>query len=186
MTSKLLLLLLLFALCQRPIWGGMESRPLFVKIIPRFLLSCDAIIFHMWPTSLPQMGKRVQNHTSKQFVLARLVNSSAHSLSARIQPHLPKLTARGLGNDFCGFPKFFHCIPEHIVQASVTLQMWFQHRAVIVRKEYWSSSISQSSWLPQPIFGCALSLLEKDNHAALGELSVCRPLECIARAQDLF
>lgn len=58
MTSKLLLLLLLFALCQSPIWGGMESRPLFFKIIPRFLPSCDAIIFHMWPASLPQTEKR--------------------------------------------------------------------------------------------------------------------------------
>lgn len=148
----------------------------------------------LWCHNLPYVGskfatdgeERVQNHTRKQFVLARLVDSSAHSLSARIQPHLPKLTARGLGNDFCGFPEFFHCLPEHIVQASVTLQMWFQHRAVIVRKEYWSSSISHSSWLPQPIFGCALSLLEKDNCATLGELSVCRPLECIAGAQDLF
>lgn len=148
----------------------------------------------LWFHNLPYVASKfatdgeesAQNHTSKQFVLARLVNSSAHNLSTRIQPHLPKLTAQGLGNDFCGFPKFFHCLPEHIVQASVTLQMWFQHRAVIVRKKYWSSSISHSSWLPQPIFGCALSLLKKDNHATLGELSVCRPLEYIAGAQDLF
>lgn len=160
-----------------PVWGWDGEWTTVLQSHSR-----TRVPFILWGRDLPCVatksaldgGKGAQHLRSKNAAGADWKSFCSTAHWPEFSHEVPDELGEGWEMTAVGFPVcYIAFLNTHLLSKFLSLQIWFQHRAM---KEYWCNSISHSSWFSHPVLGTNLQLLEQDNQVIPGELSNYSPI----------